>query len=192
MRANAKFRRILRSDQAEVGVGTLIIFIAMVLVAAVAAAVIIGTSGDLQQRAQSTGREATEEVSSNLRVIGVYGVRNNTASDVWQLKFQMTLAAGSQDIPMDQLIIRFADGNNVRIYKFNDTPAFTLDWIRGTGIDNVGKPGDLIELTMDMQSALLAPSDQFELSFHPAVGAPLFANMRMPPTYSTNLVIRVS
>lgn len=192
MRANAKFRRILRSDSAEVGVGTLIIFIAMVLVAAVAAAVIIGTSGDLQQRAQATGKEATEEVSSNLRVVGVYGIRNDTAADVWQLKFQMALAAGSQDIPMDQLVLRFADGNNVRIYKFSESPAFTLDWIRGSGLDNVGKPGDLIELTVDMQDAALAPGSQFELSFHPAVGAPLFANMRMPPTYSTNLVVRVS
>lgn len=192
MRANAKFRRILRSDRAEVGVGTLIIFIAMVLVAAVAAAVIIGTSGDLQQRAQTTGKEATEEVSSNFRIIGVYGIRNTSASDVWQLKFQLTLAAGSQDVPLDQLIIRFADGNNERVYKFTDSPTFSLEWIRGDGLDNVAKSGDLIELTLDMQNAELAPSSTFELSFHPAVGAPLFQNMRMPPTYSTNLIVRVS
>ena len=192
MRANAKFRRILRSDRAEVGVGTLIIFIAMVLVAAVAAAVIIGTSGDLQQRAQSTGKEATEEVSSNLRVIGVYGIRNNTASHIWELKFQMTLAPGSQDVPMDQLVIRYADGNNVRIYKFNETPDFTLNWIRGQGLDNVAKPGDLVELTFNTAGPTLAPSSQFELSFMPPVGAPVSANMKMPSTYSTNLVIRVT
>lgn len=192
MRANAKFRRILTSDRAEVGVGTLIIFIAMVLVAAVAAAVIIGTSGDLQQRAQSTGKEATEEVSSNLRVIGVYGLRNATNVDVWQLKFQITLASGSKDVPMEQLIIRYADGTDVRIYKWNETPAFSLSWIRGPGTDNVLKAGDLLELTIDAQEDTLAPSDQFELSFMPAVGAPVNLNMRMPATYSSNLVIRVS
>lgn len=192
MRANAKFRRSLRSDRAEVGVGTLIIFIAMVLVAAVAAAVIIGTSGDLQQRAMTTGKEATEEVSSNLRIIGVYGLRNDTASDVWQLKFQMVLASGSKDVALDQLVIRFADGNNERLYKFNQTPAFTLDWIRGSGLDNVLKAGDLVELTLDMQGGTLEPSDAFELTFMPGTGAPVYAAMKMPATYSSNIVIRVT
>lgn len=192
MRANAKFRRILRSDRAEVGVGTLIIFIAMVLVAAVAAAVIIGTSGDLQQRAQTTGKEATEEVSSNLRVIGVYGIRNSTAVDIWQLKFQLTLAAGSKDVPMDELVIRFADGNNERLYKHDTAPTFALEWVRGDGTDDVIKSGDLVELTLDMQEDTLAPNSQFELTFMPAVGAPLMASMKMPSTYSTNVVVRVS
>jgi archaeal flagellin FlaB len=191
MRANAKHRRIL-SDRAEVGVGTLIIFIAMVLVAAVAAAVIIGTSGDLQQRAQSTGKEATEEVSSNLRIVGAYGIRNTTSLNVWQLRFQMSLAAGSQDVPMDQLVIRYADGNNVRIYKWGETPTFTLSWVRGQGTDNVLKAGDLLELTINMQEDTLAPSESFELSFMPAVGAPVSADMRMPSTYSSNLIIRIS
>lgn len=192
MRANAKFRRILRSDRAEVGVGTLIIFIAMVLVAAVAAAVIIGTAGDLQQRASTTGKDATEDVSSNLRVIGVYGIRNDTVADVWQLKFQIMLAAGSPDVAMDEMVIRYSDGNNVRLYKHDEAPTFTLQWIRGTGHDDILKPGDLLELTIDTQGDPLAPSDTFELSFIPSVGQAVYQNLRMPSTYSTSLAVRVS
>ena len=60
-------------EKAESGIGVLIIFIALVLVAAVAASVLIHTAGILQQRADATGTTTTNQVSTGLIINSIYG-----------------------------------------------------------------------------------------------------------------------
>jgi flagellin FlaB len=100
---------------AQVGIGTLIIFITMVLIAAVAAAVLIQTSGILQQKAQSTGKQATQEVSSNIMIKSIEGVRaKNSAIDmagnVSLLKLNAGLNVGSSPVDVNQVVISITDG----------------------------------------------------------------------------------
>ncbi|MFC6904527.1 archaellin/type IV pilin N-terminal domain-containing protein [Halalkalicoccus tibetensis] len=61
------------SERGQVGIGTLIVFIAMVLVAAIAAGVLINTAGFLQTQAEDTGIESTEQVSDNINVLSEVG-----------------------------------------------------------------------------------------------------------------------
>ncbi|WP_370575844.1 archaellin/type IV pilin N-terminal domain-containing protein, partial [Methanomethylovorans sp.] len=97
-----------KDTRAQVGIGTLIIFIAMVLVAAVAAAVLIQTSGILQQKAQSTGKQSTQEVSSNLMIKNIEGVRAKTgttlSSTIDLLKLQVALNVGSSPVDVNQVV----------------------------------------------------------------------------------------
>jgi len=125
MKANHKIFNM--DNRAQVGIGTLIIFIAMVLVAAVAAAVLIQTSGTLQQKAQSTGKEATQEVSSNLMVKNIEGVRakNNStsmANNISLLRMKVGLNVGSSPVDLNQVVISITDGTttNNLIYANNE------------------------------------------------------------------------
>ncbi|MFB6134859.1 MAG: archaellin/type IV pilin N-terminal domain-containing protein [Halanaeroarchaeum sp.] len=62
-----------KGDHGQVGIGTLIVFIAMVLVAAIAAGVLINTAGFLQSSAQETGEESSAQVTNQLQVIAATG-----------------------------------------------------------------------------------------------------------------------
>jgi len=119
---------ITQNRRAQVGIGTLIIFIAMVLVAAVAAAVLIQTSGVLQQKAQTTGKEATKEVSSNLDIDSVEGWRggsNSSASDydtysdeIYRLDMRCSLKVGSEPVDMNQVVITITDGTTTNDLRY--------------------------------------------------------------------------
>lgn len=133
MKANKHL--MMNNDRAQAGIGTLIIFIAMVLVAAVAAAVLIQTSGVLQERAQATGKQAAQEVSSNLLIKGIEGVRSSNATDnsatVDLLKVKVALNIGSSEIDLNQVVITVSDGNSINdlVYAGN-TKAY------GVGMNN--------------------------------------------------------
>src|SRR5581483_1514061 len=117
-----------------------------VLVAAVAAAVIIGTSGSLEQRAQQTGKEATAEVSSNVKVLDIFGIRADPTHDVTTLRFELALSAGSKDVDLNTMVIRYSDGQTVSMYSLTGSPGYNLTWVRGLGTNNVMKSGDLVDL----------------------------------------------
>ena len=93
-----------RSKEGDMGIGTMIIFIAMVLVAAVAASLLISTAGSLNQQAQETGRLAKQEVSSGFVVVEVVGTvaSNQYITDIY---VKLRLSAGSPAIDMDNVII---------------------------------------------------------------------------------------
>jgi len=82
-----------KSDNiAAIGIGAMIVFIALILVAAVAAAVIIQTAEKLQQNAQTTGEETTSLLSSKVMV------KNVIVPSAGALYITFELAPGSDTI----------------------------------------------------------------------------------------------
>jgi flagellin FlaB len=82
-------------DLAAIGIGAMIVFIALILVAAVAAAVIIQTAEKLQQNAQATGDDTQEQMSTKVILISTV-IESTTA-----LFSTFELAPGSEPIDGD-------------------------------------------------------------------------------------------
>ena len=97
-------------DRGQVGIGTLIVFIALVLVAAIAAGVLINTAGFLQTQAQSTGQESTEQVSTNLVFLSATGTVSDDTEGVKSVNLTVQLGPGSDAIDLnDSTVSVFTD-----------------------------------------------------------------------------------
>ena len=85
---------------AAMGIGAMIVFIALILVAAVASAVIIQTAEKLQQNAQTTGDQTQQQMASKIMPLSVViqeedGVGGGT-DDILRVTFE--LAPGSESV----------------------------------------------------------------------------------------------
>jgi len=185
----AKGTKLLSNEDADVGIGTLIIFIAMVLVAAVAAAVLIQTSGVLQQKAQQTGKEATTEVSSNLKIDAIMGNVTSNAVDI--LNVSISLSAGGSEIDFSQVVIKYINGTKTTTLT-NGTAAdsshfFYSEDRNPTNTAGVLAPGDLGKITISLSSISqqLAVRQKGTIQIIPEAGTMVVKDIVAPATFGT-------
>ena len=113
--------RILKTkDVGSIGIGAMIVFIAMVLVAGIAASVLIQTSTTLESQALTTGKETTAEVSSGLDVVNIEGYKSG-AGTIDMLAIAVRPRAGSADIDLAQTVIEISDSSIISIPIKNAT-----------------------------------------------------------------------
>ena len=89
-------RRYSRNDErGSIGIGAMIVFIALILVAAVASTVIIKTAEELQDRAEKTGDDTRDQISGKLIVTDVYVATNGGDATIDTMIVIAKLASGS-------------------------------------------------------------------------------------------------
>ena len=147
-------------DRGQVGIGTLIIFIALVLVAAVAAGVLVQTSGLLQAQAESTGQDAQSEVGNQISVVSATGSVDTTNDNVEQVDLVVKKSAGSDPIDLSQATIEYTSDSA------SQTLTYASDASGGAGATNFGTAaipnggdsevmsnnGDRVTVTVDAQA----------------------------------------
>ncbi|MEE2748146.1 MAG: hypothetical protein VX473_06760 [Candidatus Thermoplasmatota archaeon] len=90
-------RYLNENESGAIGIGAMIIFIALILVAAVASTIIIKTAEELQQRAEATGDDTRDEISGKITLVGAY-ISDDTgggATTADEITLIVQLSAGS-------------------------------------------------------------------------------------------------
>jgi flagellin-like protein len=192
-------------EKGEMGVGTLLIFIAMILVAAVAAGVLIQTAYKLQSQAEATGEQALQEVASGLKVITAWGVYDDTNGTITDLYIKVALQAGSPQLNLVNLTIELTDGAQEISLAHEDAggavaPAeFDTTSVRDTypyntwSADVVGiTAGDLVLIHVDLDgqtsSMALVTQQGMNVLLIPKHGTPTYFSFTCPSVFSTDII----
>jgi flagellin FlaB len=113
-------KKSLKEDKkAMVGIGTMIVFIAMVLVAAVAASILIQTAQTLQQKAYKVGSETIAEVSSGIRLDDSVGYTNANKTVVEFIAFTISPRSGSGYIDLENVFVTIKH-DNLTVLHFDE------------------------------------------------------------------------
>jgi len=117
-------------ERGQVGIGTLIVFIAMVLVAAIAAGVLINTAGFLQSQAEATGQESTDLVSERVQVTSAVGIVTNNAANgsLAEIRISVSGSPGADEIDLSETTLQAVgpDGQNNLVFA-NSSEIGTAD-----------------------------------------------------------------
>jgi flagellin FlaB len=195
-----------RDRRADIGIGTMIVFIAMVLVAAVAAAVLISTANQVREQATSTGDQAINNVAAGFIKQGVNGFVNATNGLVDSLNVTLRLSAGSPDINMNNVVVKVIVGTTARILTFEDVDAASrlatyyatmpLDVGPAWTSNQVVTQGDLLNIEIGGAATgfadwilALGPLTHVQIVITPAFGQPTMIEVNTPETLLGGTVV---
>jgi flagellin-like protein len=155
----------------QVGIGTLIVFIAMVLVAAIAAGVLVNTAGFLQETAEQTGAESQAQVSDRLDVLNAYGTYVDSTDGVQSLNLTMKKAAGSNPINVTATSYLYISGSDTVTGDLEGSSVYNVSGATLTEPVVLADNGDRIIVTLDISATPLQAGDEFIVEFVTESGA---------------------
>ncbi len=121
--------RYVNNKKAAEGIGTLIIFIALILVAAVAAGVLIQTASSLQSKSLDVGRQSQEKITTDIEIVQVF-VADTSDGNITDTTDNVTmvvrLGSGSSPVKLADLLVRMDTQGGSQSVTYSDSSAFSV------------------------------------------------------------------
>jgi archaeal flagellin FlaB len=184
---------IYTHKRGESGIGALIIFIAAVFIAAVAAAVLMQTANNLQQKTLSVGQQAKQEISTHLQIIEVRGTGQVAALN--NISVVARLAPGSDPVQFENSILIFSSVNNTTQLQYDpattygNTTAYGVTYLQegSNYIAGIVARGDIAVIHFSVSSPLVK-AGTYKLLFIPKSGTPTTVLLQVPEALYTEQV----
>jgi flagellin FlaB len=189
-----------KPDKGIMGIGAMIILIAVLLISAIAAIIIINVGGRLQQRSLNTGKQAEKGTINGVEVVSIMGTDGSAGRDIEHFEVIIKLQPGSDVLNLNNTAVFIHSPGRSQTLVYNEsagdtaneaatTSDFTVEWLTQSDLYQEGylSRGEIIKLRFNYfdnspgdTTGGIGPEQDMELKIVPRTGAVTIISFRTP------------
>jgi archaellin len=177
-------------SKGQTGISSLILFIVMLLVAAIGASTLMQTSEKLQRQAALTGGQGLKEVSTKITVKSITGFASAPSTNRFDKLILTVSLSGIEELPLSGVVMSYQAGDvyisriyyNASATDANGYPDFNVNTVQGDA-DGLLEKNELLELHFwieDGDAMPLNASTEFMLTITPRGGTSTLVRAATP------------
>lgn len=190
------------------GIGTLIIFIAIMLVAAVAASVLVYSSASLQQKALTSNTQVAEGIVTGIEPMSLAATDGSLNSDIEKFELIIRLQAGSGPLNLNTTVLMVDTSSNSMTIPYkgsvessdatsaSDTSQFLAYYIQESDdyIANYVSRGDLVKIKFNCfdcttgDTGGIGENKRVKIRIIPRIGTASTIEFTTPNSITTNRI----
>lgn len=183
-------------SRGQTGVGTMVIFIVMILVAAVAAGVLINVTGLLEGEATTVYEDSTDRITDRLLILSVTGsVSDNATVDGYN--FTVAKSPGSNDIALDNATFEIVDSQGSESYVVGNVSEEPTREVRALTAETddivLTEKSDRYIISVDAseRDAELDPGESATVTYTTGAGATTTIDISAPESLSERSAVKL-